>query len=195
LVFVRDHKPVLGSMMLDMFAVIFASVQALLPVYASDVLHVGARGYGVLSSAVEMGTLAMAIGLLFMRPIERAGKCLVIAVAVYGCSMVVFGLSRWFPLSIAALAIAGMADEISMVTRSAIVQLSTPDSMRGRVSSINMIFIGASNQLGAMESGFVAALTTATVSVVSGGLACIAVLAIVVIAIPELRRYRVSQQD
>lgn len=192
LAFVRDHRPVLGAMVLDMFAVIFASVQALLPVYATDILRVGPRGYGVLSSAVELGTLAMAICLLVLRPMQRAGPWLIAAVLVYGAAMVSFGVSRWFPLSVATLAIAGMADEISMVARSAIVQLSTPDHMRGRVSSINMIFIGASNQLGAMESGFVAALTTATFSVVSGGIACIAVLLVVAFTMPELRRYRVQ---
>jgi MFS family permease len=111
---------------------------------------------------------------------------------VYGLATIVFGLSRSFPLSVLAYVVVGMADQVSVVMRSTAIQLSTPDALRGRVSGVNMIFIGASNQLGAAESGFVAALTSATFSVVSGGLASLAVLAGVALAMPRLRSYRID---
>jgi MFS family permease len=190
--FVRQRQVLLGAMTLDMFAVICAGADALLPIYASDVLHVGARGYGLLSSAMEIGTCLIAVVLLVLPPIERLGRALLWAVAVYGVATVVFGLSRSFPLSVGAFVVAGMADQISMVTRSMIIQLATPDALRGRVSSVNLVFIGASNQLGAVESGFVAALTSAAFSVVSGGVGCLVVLAIVGVTLPGLRRYRLG---
>ena len=127
------------------------------------------------------------------RPITRAGPALLVAVALYGIATIAFGLSRWFPLSVVAYAAAGMADQVSVVLRNTAIQLSTPDALRGRVSAVNMIFIGASNQLGAAESGFVAALTSATFSVVSGGLGCLAVVAIVAARLPRLRRYRTDE--
>jgi MFS family permease len=120
---------------------------------------------------------------------------LLAAVAVYGLATILFGLSRWFPLSLAAFLLAGMADQVSMVTRQMIIQLATPDELRGRVSSVNLLFIGASNQLGAAESGFVAALTNATFSVVSGGIGCLLVLAVVARRMPALRRYRLDEGE
>ncbi len=190
--FVWSRPVILSSMALDMFAVIFASATALLPVYANDILQVGSRGYGVLSASLELGTLVAALVLLIRPPILEPGRALLIAVGLYGLATIVFGLSRSFPLSLAAFALAGAADQISMVTRSTILQLATPDALRGRVSSVNMIFIGASNQLGAAESGFLAALTNATFSVVAGGAACLAVLGVVTARVPELRHYRPS---
>jgi MFS family permease len=190
--FVRSRESILGAMTLDMFAVIFASATALLPIYADDILQVGARGYGLLSSAIEAGTLLMAVLLLVLPAIERPGRALLVAVGFYGLATVVFGLSRSFPLSLAAFIAAGMADQVSMVTRAMIIQLATPDPLRGRVSAVNLVFIGASNQLGAVESGFVAALTSAPFAVVSGGLACLAVLALVAVKLPALARYRVD---
>jgi MFS family permease len=192
LAFVWGRQPVLGAMTLDMFAVVFASVTALLPIFAEEILHVGPRGYGLLASAVELGTLAMAGVLLVSRPILRPGRALLVAVGVYGLATILFGLSRSFALSFAALMLAGMADQVSMVTRSTIIQLSTPDALRGRVSSVNLIFIGASNQLGAVESGFLAAATSATFSVVFGGFACIGVLAWVALRMGALRGYRLD---
>jgi len=191
--FVRQRQALLGAMTLDMFAVICAGADALLPIYANDILHVGARGYGLLSSAMEIGTCLMAVVLLVSPPIDRLGRALVWAVAVYGAATVVFGFSRSFPLSVGAFIVAGMADQISMVTRSMIIQLATPDALRGRVSSVNLVFIGASNQLGAVESGFVAALTSAAFAVVSGGVGCFVALAIVGVTLPGLRRYRLGQ--
>jgi MFS family permease len=190
--FVRRHQPILGAMALDMFAVIFASATALLPIYANEILLVGPRGYGLLSAGLEIGSLLMALVLLARPPIERPGRALLIAVAVFGAMTIVFGLSRWFPLSFVAFVVAGMADQVSVVARSIIIQLSTPDELRGRVSSVNLLFIGASNQLGAVESGFVAALTSATFAVVTGGAACLAVLALVAVKMPELVAYRTA---
>jgi MFS family permease len=190
--FVWSRPVVLGCMTLDMFAVIFGGATALLPIYAKDILHVGARGYGLLSASLEIGALAMAMLLMVRPPVSRAGVTLLSAVVVYGTATIVFGLSRVFPLSVAAYMLAGMADQVSVVMRSTAIQLSTPDELRGRVSSVNMLFIGASNQLGAAESGFVAELTTPTFAVVSGGAACLLVVLIVALRLPELRRYRVE---
>ena len=193
--FVRRQRVVLGCMLLDMLAVIFGGAAALLPIYATEILHAGARGYGLLTSSLELGSLTTSIALMALPPIRRAGRALVAAVAVYGVATIAFGLSRWFPLSVAAYMVVGMADQVSVVMRSTAIQLSTPDALRGRVSGVNMIFIGASNQLGAAESGFVAALTTATFSVVSGGIVSLAALAIVAFRLPELRRYRTDRGE
>jgi len=190
LAFVRRRQVVLGCMTLDMFAVIFGGATALLPIYANQILAVGARGYGVLSASLEAGALLSSLVLMLMPPVRAAGRALLIAVGIYGVATIVFGLSRWFPLSIAAYMLVGIADQVSVVMRSTAIQLSTPDELRGRVSSVNFIFIGASNQLGAAESGFLAALTSAPFSVVSGGVGCLIVLVVVGVALPELRRYR-----
>ena len=192
LAFVRRNPVVLGCMTLDMFAVIFGGAAALLPIYATEILHVGPRGYGLLTSSLELGALVMSLALTILPPIRRAGVALLAAVSVYGLATIVFGLSRWFPLSVLVYMTVGMADQVSVVMRSTAIQLSTPDALRGRVSSVNMIFIGASNQLGAAESGFVAALTSAPFSVVSGGVASLLVLGIVAAALPALRRYRID---
>jgi MFS family permease len=189
--FVRGTQVVLGCMTLDMFAVIFGGAVALLPIYAKEILEVGELGYGLLAASLEIGAFAMSIVLVLMPTVKRAGRVLLMAVAVFGVATIVFGFSRSFPLSIAAYMVVGMADQLSVVMRGTAIQLSTPDELRGRVSSVNMIFIGASNQLGAVESGFVAALTSATFAVVSGGVGCLIVLAIVAAKMPELRRYRV----
>ncbi len=188
--FVRGHAAILSSITLDMFAVIFAGATALLPVYADEILNVGEWGYGILSASMQIGTLLMAALLLIAPPIRRPGRALLFSVLFFGVATIVFGLSRSFPVSVLAFLVAGMADQISMVTRSVILQLSTPDALRGRVNSVNMIFIGASNELGAAESGFLAALTSATFSVVAGGAACLGVLATIWAGVPSLRRYR-----
>lgn len=192
LAFVRRNPVVLGCMTLDMFAVIFGGAAALLPIYANDILNVGARGYGVLSASLEAGALICSLALVMLPPVRRAGRALLIGVTVYGLATVAFGLSKWFPLSIVAYMICGVADQISVVMRSTAIQLSTPDDLRGRVSSVNFIFIGASNQLGAVESGFVAALTNPVFAVVSGGIGTLIVVALVAWRLPALRRYRSS---
>jgi MFS family permease len=190
--FVWQRPVVLGCMTLDMFAVVFGGASALLPIFAKDILHVGARGYGMLTSGLEIGALSMSFMLLAAPPITSAGRTLLTAVALYGVATVVFGLSRWFPLSLAAYIAAGAADQVSVVLRSTVIQLQTPDALRGRVSAVNLLFIGASNQLGAAESGFVAQLTNPTFSVVSGGIACLIVVSIVAMRLPELTRYRMD---
>jgi MFS family permease len=190
--FVFRNRVVLGCMTLDMFAVIFGGAAALLPIYANDILHVGPQGYGLLTSSLELGALATSIVLTFRPPIRRAGRALVFAVGAYGVATIVFGLSRWFPLSVAAYVLVGIADQVSVVMRSTAIQLSTPDALRGRVSAVNMMFINASNQLGAAESGFVAALTSAPFAVVSGGIASLIVLVLVATRWPEVRRYSVD---
>jgi MFS family permease len=189
--FVRRNEVVLGCMTLDMFAVIFGGAAALLPVYANDILHVGARGYGVLSSSLEAGALLTSLALVLLPAIRHAGRVLLIAVAVFGLATIGFGLSRWFPLSVAFYVLCGVADQVSVVMRSTAIQLSTPDALRGRVSAVNFIFIGASNQLGAAESGFVAALTDPVFAVVSGGIGTLIVVAIVAARMPKFRRYTI----
>jgi MFS family permease len=190
--FVRAQPVILSSMTLDMFAVIFAGATALLPVYADEILGVGEFGYGILSASMQVGTLLMAALLLVLPMIERPGRALLFSVLCFGLATILFGLSRSFALSIAAFMLAGMADQVSMVTRSVIIQLSTPDELRGRVNSVNMIFIGASNELGAAESGFLAALTSATFSVVAGGVACLGALSAIWVGVPSLHRYRLG---
>ena len=191
--FVRSRPVVLGCMVLDMFAVIFGGAAALLPIYATEILHVGPRGYGLLSASLEIGALLTALVLMVRPPIRRTGTALLVAVGVYGLATIAFGLSRWFPLSVLAYMLVGAADQVSVVMRSTAIQLSTPDALRGRVSAVSLLFIGASNQLGAAESGFVAALTSAPFAVVSGGLGCLLVLAVVAWRIPELRAYRLDR--
>ncbi|MFI5318943.1 MAG: MFS transporter [Myxococcota bacterium] len=189
--FVRAEKSVLGAMTLDLFAVLFAGATALLPVYAK-LLGASGIGYGVLTASMTIGTFLMSAVLMIRPPMSRPGRALLGAVGVFGVATIAFGFSRWFPLSVLALIAAGMADEVSMVARSTIIQLGTPDALRGRVSAVNAIFVGASNELGAAESGFLAALTSATFSVVFGGAACLAVLALVARKLPQLARFRIA---
>jgi len=193
--FVRRQPVVLGCMTLDMFAVIFGGATALLPIYATDILQVGPRGYGLLTSSLEIGALVTSLVLIGIPPIRRPGRALLAAVGVYSMATIAFGLSRWFPLSVATYMLVGIADQVSVVMRSTAIQLSTPDELRGRVSAVNMLFIGASNQLGAAESGFVAALTSAPFAVVSGGVGSLLVLAIVAARVPALRRYRIDHGE
>jgi hypothetical protein len=167
--FIWRRKPVLGAVSLDLFAVLLGGAVALLPIYAKDILHTGPWGLGLLRGAPAVGALVTSIALT-RRPIERhVGRTLLGAVAVFGLCMVVFGLSTSFLLSLFALAVSGAADMVNVVIRQTLVQLETPDAMRGRVSAVNSIFIGASNQLGEFESGATAALLGPVGSVVLGG--------------------------
>ena len=188
--FVWRNQPILGSITLDMLAVIFAGAAALLPVYAEEILEVGPQGYGLLRASIGVGTFSMALVLMTLRPFARPGRALLVSVLFFGLATIVFGFSRSLPLSLAAMALAGMADQISMTTRSVILQLSTPDALRGRVNAVNMIFIGASNELGEAESGFLASLTGAVFSVVAGGAVCLGVVGWISARMPELRNYR-----
>jgi MFS family permease len=193
--FVWQRQALLGCMTLDMFAVIFGGAQALLPIYATEILDVGPLGFGILSASLEAGALLMAMALVFLPPINQAGRALLITVALFGLATIVFGLSRSFALSLVAYMTVGMADQLSVVMRHTIIQLSTPDEIRGRVSSVSMLFINASNQLGAAESGLVAAATSATFAVVSGGLAVLGIAAVVAARMPDLRRYTISDRQ
>jgi MFS family permease len=173
--FIWRRKPVLGAISLDLFAVLLGGAVALLPIYARDILHTGPWGMGLLRSAPAVGALVASI-ILTRRPIERrVGRTLLIAVAAFGVCMIVFGISRSFMVSLIALAISGAADMVNVVIRQTLVQLETPDAMRGRVSAVNSIFIGASNQLGEFESGATAALLGPVGSVVLGGVGTVAV--------------------
>ena len=190
------HRPVvLGAMTLDMFAVIFGGAKALLPVYAKDILDAGPAGYGILSSSLEAGSLVMALALVTLPTPKRTGLTLLASVAAFGVATIVFGASTWFPLSVVAYMAVGMADQLSVVMRQTTIQLSTPDELRGRVTAVNMTFISTSNQLGAVESGFLAGLTNPVFAVVAGGVACLGVVAAVAWRIPELRTYRADVKD
>ena len=168
--FILGHKVVLGATSLDLFAVLLGGATALLPIFAKDILHVGPTGLGLLRASPAVGALLISIALTRWPVRRRSGPLLLGAVAVFGLAMLVFGLSTTFVLSIAALAVSGAADMVSVVIRQTLVQLETPDAMRGRVSAANSVFIGASNQLGEFESGATAALLGPVGSVVLGGL-------------------------
>jgi MFS family permease len=186
--FVFSRPLILGAISLDLFAVLFGGATALLPIYARDILHLGSWGLGLLRSAPALGAGAMALSLA-RRPMARhAGAKLFTCVALFGVATIVFGLSRSFPLSLAALACLGAADMVSVVIRQTLVQINTPDDMRGRVSAVNSIFIGASNQLGEFESGTTAAWLGTVPAAVLGGVGTIVVVSLWAILFPALRR-------
>ncbi|HEX3797821.1 MAG TPA: MFS transporter [Verrucomicrobiae bacterium] len=187
--FVYRTKIVLGSITLDLFAVLLGGASALLPVYARDILHVGPSGLGWLQGALPMGSLLMSIILVHRPPLQKAGRTLLWAVVGFGLATIVFGISKNFWLSFAMLFLCGATDYISVVVRHTLVQLLTPDEMRGRVSAVNSLFIGTSNQMGEFESGFVASYTSPLFAVVSGGVGTIIVVAIVAALWPEIRKY------
>jgi MFS family permease len=189
LAFVRTRQPLLGSMTLDMFAVVFGGAQAMLPIYARDILQVGEVGYGILASSMNAGALLMSVVLIMMPSVHHLGRTLLFSVAAFGLATMAFGLSRSFPLSVAMYMAVGMADQMSVVMRQTTIQLSTPDYLRGRVTAVGQLFIGTSNQLGAVESGLVAAATNATFAVVSGGAACLVVVGVIAARMRELRTY------
>ena len=191
--FVFKTPLIRSTMLLDFFATFFASATALLPIFAQDILHVGARGYGVLSAAPSAG--AIIASLVMVRAvdhIERRGPVLLWAIAFYGLATAVFGFSRLFALSFLCLAITGAADTVSMVIRNLVRQLATPDHIRGRMTSVNMIFFMGGPQLGELEAGLVASAWGPVLSVVSGGLGCLFVTAAVAARAPQLREYRAS---
>ena len=193
--FIRGRRVLLASMSLDLFAVLLGGATALLPVYARDILGTGPVGLGLLRSAPAVGALATSV-LLAQRPLGWGiGRTLFRSVLVFGAATVVFGVSRSFTLSLVALTVLGAADVVSMVIRSSLVQIRTPPEMRGRVSAVHSLFTGTSNQLGAFESGLVAALVGTVPSVLVGGLGTIAVAALWMLLFPELRRLRGFEED
>ena len=175
IVFLRRSKIVRGVVLLDLFAVLLGGAVALLPVFAQDILHVGPLGLGILRSAPAVGALVGGALLARSPVIAKAGPRLLIVVGLFGLSMVVFGLSRSLLLSVVALAVSGFTDMASVNIRSTTVALATPDELRGRVNAVEMVFISASNQLGAFESGAAAALLGTVPAVVAGGVATIAI--------------------
>jgi hypothetical protein len=186
--FVRRTPVLLGAITLDLFAVLFGGAVALLPVFARSVLHTGPVGLGLLRSAPAVGALIAGV-ILARRPLQgHAGRTLLVVVGIFGVSMVVFGLSTSFLLSAAALAVSGFADMFSMNIRSTTVALATPDALRGRVNAVEMVFISASNELGAFESGVAASLIGAVPAVVLGGVATIALAAVWAKVFPPLAR-------
>ncbi len=185
--FIRSRPVILGAISLDLVAVLLGGATALLPIFARDVLAVGPAGLGALRAAPALGAVATAL-LLARLPLERrVGRTMLVAVALFGLAMAGFGLSTSFPLSLACLALAGAADMVSVVIRQTLVQLETPDAMRGRVAAVNTVFIGASNELGEFESGVLAALIGAVQATVLGGLGTVAAALLWARLFPELR--------
>jgi MFS family permease len=188
--YVLQTKLILAAITLDLFAVLLGGAVALLPVYAKDILHVGPSGLGWLRAAPAAGACIMALALSHLPPLQRAGRTLLLAVTIFGIVTIVFGVSTWFWLSMLMLAISGAVDNISVVVRHSLVQLRTPDEMRGRVSAVNGVFISASNELGGFESGLVARFFGPVFSVVSGGIGTLVVVVLATLAWPELRKLR-----
>ncbi len=186
--FVFERKVILGAVSLDLFAVLFGGATALLPIYAGEILHVGPWGLGLLRSAPAVGAGLTAMWIAHHPVKDKAGVRMFTCVALFGVFTVLFGVSTWFPLSMMALVGLGAVDMVSVVVRHSLVQLATPDEMRGRVSAVNMLFIGASNELGEFESGVTAALFGTVRSVVIGGLGTLAVVGTWAYAFPALRK-------
>lgn len=191
--FVRKNPIVLGAMSLDMFAVIFGGATALLPIFARDIFEVGTWGLGIMRAAPALGAIIVSFVLMRRPPGKNIGRVMFGGVAVYGIATIVFGLSTWFPLSILALMAIGGADMLSVVIRQPLIQLETPDAMRGRVSAVNALFIGTSNQIGEFESGVTAAWFGTVPSVLIGGIGTILIVALWIKAFPALYRVRTFQ--
>jgi MFS family permease len=185
--YVRLHRILLGAISLDLFAVLLGGATALLPIYARDILHVGPAGLGLMRSAPAVGAVMMGIALGRVPLRRRAGATMFACVALFGAATIVFGISTSFALSLAMLATLGAADMVSVYVRRTLMQLATPDAMRGRVSSVERLFVGASNELGGFESGVTAQWFGTVPSVVIGGIGTIAVVALWWWGFPEIR--------
>jgi len=186
--FVWKTKIILATITLDLFAVLLGGATALLPVFAADILHCGSIGLGWLRAAPALGAVVMGLAIAHLRPMRRAGTTLLWAVAAFGVATVVFGFSRSFWLSMGMLFLTGIFDTVSVVVRHTLVQLLTPDPMRGRVSAVNNVFIGSSNELGAFESGVTAAWFGPVISVVAGGVGTVLVVLAAIRLWPGLTR-------
>jgi MFS family permease len=186
--FVFGARLLLAMLCLDLFAVLFGGATALLPIYAHDILHGGADAYGILRAAPSVGAITMALITMRLKPWRRAGRTILWAVLGFGVATIIFGFSHWLWLSIIALVVTGVCDNISVVIRQTLTQMITPNEMRGRVSSVSFIFISCSNQLGEFESGGTAALFGPVGSVVLGGFGTIAVVAAAIKLFPELKK-------
>ena len=188
--FMRKTKVILAAITLDMFAVMFGGAMALLPIYATDILQVGAQGLGILRAAPSAGALIMAFVLAHLPPMKNAGRTLLLSVTGFGVATIIFGISNWFWLSVLMLATLGGLDNISVVIRGTLLLTQTPEEMRGRVSAVNSIFIGVSNELGGFESGFAAALFGPIMAVVAGGIGTILVVLAVARIWPEMAQLK-----
>ena len=186
--FVLSRKVILATITLDMFAVLLGGATALLPIFADQILHCGPVGLGWMRAAPGVGGLVMAIAIAYLPPMRQAGRALLWSVSGFGAATIVFGLSRYLWLSLAMLFLTGVFDSVSVVVRHTIIQLLTPDEMRGRISAVNNIFIGTSNELGALESGLTAALFGPVISVVAGGIGTMLVVLGVSAKWPETRK-------
>jgi MFS family permease len=188
--YVRHHRFLLGAITLDLFAVLLGGATAMLPVYARDILHVGTEGLGLLRASPAVGAAIVALWFAFSPLKRNVGIKMLVSVAAFGLMTVIFGLSRSMPLSMGALALLGGFDMLSVYVRSSLVQLHTPDAMRGRVSAVSGLAISASNELGELQSGIAAALLGPVVAVVAGGAAAMGIAGLWSYLFPELRRAR-----
>ncbi len=186
--FVFKNKTILGSLSLDMFAVLFGGAMALLPIYAQDILKVGSEGFGILRAAPAVGAVITMVLSAYISLNKNAGIKLLSAIFIFGICMIVFGLSTSFWLSVLALFLSGIVDGVSVVIRNTILQIHTPDTMRGRVSSVNSIFVGSSNELGAFESGVTAKLMGVVNAVVFGGIMTLITVTTTAIALPNFKK-------
>ena len=193
--FVWRTPIIVQTMTLDFIATFFASATALLPIFAAEILKVGARGLGLLAAAPATGSVITGLVMARLGTLRRQGKLVLISIAIYGAATVVFGLSRWFWLSLVMLAVTGAADTVSTVLRQTIRQLVTPNHLRGRMTSVNMIFFMGGPQLGEMEAGAVAALVGATLSVVTGGVGCLIAALIAAFTARSLLQYEGHSQQ
>lgn len=185
--FIWSRKVILGASALDMFAVLLGGAVALLPIYAEEILHVGPIGLGWLRAAPSIGAFLMAMWIAHRRPMRRPGLMLLWAVAGFGAAAVVFGVSSWFALSFAALFAMGVCDNVSVVVRQSLVQLLTPNHLRGRVTSVNQIFVGSSNEIGTLRAGLTAAAIGPVGAAVLGGVGTIVTTWVVARAVPQLK--------
>jgi MFS family permease len=196
---VFENKIILGTITLDMVAVLLGGATALLPIYAKDILHTGPNGLGWLRTAMPIGAVVCTLVIAHRAPLQKAGRAMLWSVALFGLATVAFGLSQWFWVSFVALFLCGAVDNISVIVRQTLVQVLTPDEKRGRVSAVNSLFIGTSNELGEFESGLVAhlcgpvignSLATGTViSIVTGGIGTIVAVIAIAMIWPEIRKY------
>jgi MFS family permease len=185
--FLMTQPELLGAQLLDLFSVLFGGAPALLPIFSSEILHVGPQGLGILRAAPAAGAVLISV-LLVHRRMRKAGPMLFICVAAFGACWILFALSRWFWISLALLVISGMLDNVSVVIRSTLLTLRTPPHLLGRVSAVNQIFIGSSNEIGSFESGVAAKLLGTVRSVIFGGLITLGVVGVTAWRIPPLRR-------
>lgn len=195
--YIRGERVILGALTLDLLAVFFGGVVALLPIFASDILRVGPDGFGALQAAPGAGAVLMAFTLAHRRPFRHAGPALLAAVTTFGVAILLFALSRSFALSVLLLAISGAADNVSAVIRSTLIQVRVPPGMLGRVSSVNAMFVGSSNELGYFESGVAARLLGVVPSVIFGGTMTLLTVAAIAWRVPDIRRLRTihGEQD